>query len=90
MSCNFNAIKCKNCPKYNGCLLQMVYKNTVTLATVVENISQRLEKMDEANSISNTQISSLESDVSTVSSKLDDLIKSYNAYEYIPIVDKEK
>lgn len=35
MSCNFNLKNCIRCPKYNGCLLQLVYTNTINLSNVL-------------------------------------------------------
>lgn len=123
MSCNFHAIKCKSCPKYNACLLQMVYSNTLTLATMVTEISTQIEALskqsfsaednvdmfhhlDTLSTKLDTITESLQNDedkqdertidnnliqssLDTINSKLDDLIRSYNSYEFVPIVEKD-
>lgn len=123
MSCNFHAIKCKSCPKYNACLLQMVYSNTLTLATMVTELGSQIEalskqsfsaednvdmfhQLDNLNTKLDTITESLHNDedkrderiidnsiiqssLDGISSKLDDLIRSYNSYEFVPIVEKE-
>lgn len=130
MNCNFNAINCKNCPKYNACLLQIVYTNTLSLATMINDINNKLDNMNtQVNSITPStfsvddniemftnledinnklnnvvqtleneeeqknertiDINNIQSTISSIDSKLDDLIKSYNSYEYIPIISKD-
>jgi hypothetical protein len=37
MSCKFNIKTCSQCPKYNGCLLQLIYANTLSLAELIVN-----------------------------------------------------
>lgn len=131
MSCNFNAITCQNCPKYNGCLLQIVYSNTLSLATMidkinlqVEDISNRLNnvnasaftvddnvemfndlenihtKLDNITKTLNNEeerkdekaidFDNIKSTITAIDTKLDNLITSYNSYEYIPIINKDE
>lgn len=130
MSCNFNAINCKNCPKYNACLLQIVYTNTLSLATMIDDVNNKLDNMNKQINSNNTtfsvddniemfshledinskldnvvqtleneeeqknertvDINNIQSSLSSIHCKLDDLIKSYNSYEYIPIINKDE
>lgn len=131
MSCNFNAITCQNCPKYNGCLLQIVYSNTLSLATMidkinlqVDDISNRLNnvnasaftiddnvemfndlenihtKLDNITKTLNNEeerkdekaidFDNIQSAITAIDTKLDNLITSYNSYEYIPIINKDE
>lgn len=131
MSCNFNAITCKNCPKYNGCLLQMIYSNTLSLATMIDKINLQLNDIDNRlNTLNQSSFSAddnvemfndlenihtkldnitktlnneeerkdekaidfdnIKSAITAIDTKLDNLITSYNSYEYIPIINKDE
>lgn len=119
MSCSFNLNTCKNCPRYNGCLIQLVYANTISLKNILDSIDQKIEgissinaskistddlasikielngvnkaltKIEETNDERDNNVNSLQSATASIDSKLDDLIKSYNSYEYIPIINKD-
>lgn len=120
MSCTFNLNTCKNCPRYNGCLLQLTYANTLSLKNILESIDQKIDgisssnaneistddlasiqielngvnkaltKLEETNDERNNNVNSLQSATASIDSKLDDLIKSYNSYEYVPIINKDE
>lgn len=131
MSCNFNAVSCQNCPKYNGCLLQIVYSNTLSLATMIDKINVQLDdinnrlntfnptsfttddnvelfndlenihtKLDNINKLLNDEeerkdekaidFDNIKSTIDSIDTKLDDLITSYNSYEYVPIISKDE
>lgn len=48
MSCNFDIKKCLNCPKYNGCLLQLTYSNTINLANMFHDLLVKNNELLEA------------------------------------------
>jgi ACT domain-containing protein len=83
MSCTFNLKNCVNCPKYNGCLLQLLYKNTIGLTDMLKIITNNQEQLltainkipvlmanDNVEILSN--IDSLSSDVKDISTILTD------------------
>lgn len=83
MSCNFDVKKCLNCPKYNGCLLQLTYSNTINLANMFHEILVKQNELSEI--INSLNISSEKSaqdnldiyvNVDDLSTKLDNISKS--------------
>ena len=48
MSCNFDIKKCLSCPKYNGCLLQLTYSNTINLANMFHDLLVKNNELLEA------------------------------------------
>lgn len=72
MSCKFNIKSCSQCPKYNGCLLQLIYANTLSLAELITTIIKPNNSME--TSVQKT----INSNNSLSSSDLDELKNSTN------------
>lgn len=89
MNCKFNAKKCLTCPKYNHCLLQMVYTNTLGLADMINDLVENQQKL--INTLSNIQTSiypksledsvDLSTNVDEISTKLDTLTRMFENNE---------
>lgn len=60
-----------------------------TIDDKLNTISKALENNEDLNNERTVDIDNMQSSLSAINTKLDDLIKSYNSYEYIPIIDKE-
>lgn len=83
MSCKFNVKNCITCPKYNGCLLQIVYTNTINLLDMINELSNNQQKIVQSlihiqNSVYPKSLEDsieLFSNVDEISSKLDILTK---------------
>lgn len=83
MTCSFDVKKCIVCPKYNGCLLQMIFTSVLNLTerldTLTNNqtiISDTILKMQSNNNIVLDDSVDLSLDISEISNKLDNLTKS--------------
>lgn len=72
MSCKFNIKTCSQCPKYNGCLLQLIYANTLSLAELIVNTL----KPNNSTETINTAVSS--SNSLNASSEIQELKESTN------------
>lgn len=89
MNCKFNVKKCLTCPKYNHCLLQMVYTNTLGLADMINDLVENQQKL--INTLSNIQTSiypksledsvDLSTNVDEISTKLDTLTRMFENNE---------
>jgi predicted nucleic acid-binding Zn-ribbon protein len=55
----------------------------------LNGVNKALTKIEETNDERDNNVNSLQSATASIDSKLDDLIKSYNSYEYIPIINKD-
>lgn len=78
MSCNFDAKKCVSCPRYNGCLLQLVYANTLGLAELINDISVKQQEMlTEINEIK-SKSSTMNEDSVDLSFNMEDLSNKIN------------
>lgn len=78
MSCSFNAKNCLNCPKYNGCLLQIIYTNTLSLAEMISNleknhqlITKSIEQFNLSNNLTKSDSIDMSLDLESLSSKID-------------------
>lgn len=78
MSCSFNAKNCLNCPKYNGCLLQIIYANTLSLAEMISNleknhqlITKSIEQFNLSNNLTKSDSIDMSLDLESLSSKID-------------------
>lgn len=59
MSCNFNISKCKTCPRYNGCLLQVIYSNIMNLGNMISDLYSKQNAFEnKLNEIINSPINS--------------------------------
>ena len=83
MTCSFDVQKCIVCPKYNGCLLQMIFTSVLNLSerldTLTNNqtiIADTILKMQSNNNIVLDDSVDLSLDISEISNKLDNLTKS--------------
>lgn len=83
MSCSFDAKKCQVCPKYNGCLLQMIYTSLIEtnekINMLVNNqnlIADVVIKMQSNNNVVLDDSVDLSLDVSEINTKLDNLTKT--------------
>ena len=83
MTCSFDVKKCIVCPKYNGCLLQMIFTSVLNLSerldTLTNNqtiIADTILKMQSNNNIVLDDSVDLSLDISEISNKLDNLTKS--------------
>lgn len=83
MSCSFDVKKCLVCPKYNGCLLQMIYASVLNLTerldTLANNqmvIADTVLKMQSNNNIVLDDSVDLSLDVSEINEKLDNIMKT--------------
>ena len=88
MSCSFNPKNCINCPKYNGCLLQIIYANTLSLAemiTKLENnqtaIINEISNMNSINRMTSNDSIDMSIDLESISTKLNTIEKTLQNIE---------
>lgn len=88
MSCSFNPKNCMNCPKYNGCLLQIIYANTLSLAemiTKLENnqtaIINEISNMNSINRMTSNDSIDMSIDLESISTKLNTIEKTLQNIE---------
>ena len=78
MSCNFNVKNCLNCLKYNGCLLQVIYANTLSITEILLDITKNqkilsndIEQLKLNNDVSLTDSLDLSMELDNISSNID-------------------
>jgi Fic family protein len=78
MSCNFHVKNCLNCLKYNGCLLQVIYANTLSITEILLDISKNqkvlsndIEQLKLNNDVSMTDSLDLSLELDNISSNID-------------------
>lgn len=88
MSCSFNPKNCVNCPKYNGCLLQIIYANTLSLSemiTKLENnqslLMNEISSINSINRINSVDTSDMSIDLESISSKLNSIEQTLQTIE---------